>query len=215
MRLDNLFLFNFKNYNNCSFSFSPRLNFIYGNNGNGKTNILEAISFLCYTKSFLQNAETECIKRGEKSFKVDGSFKNEFDSGLNVNIGYFPDDTGKVFHINGEKISRLNGGLGLFPLVTLSPYDLKLTTGVPLERRRNFDLLISQTSRIYLEDIRNLSRILRQKNTLLKDNLITKRYSYNDLRQMISVWNEELVNVSVKVIVRRMDFMDNFLPLLT
>jgi DNA replication and repair protein RecF len=162
----------------------------------------------------LQNAEPECIKRGEGYFRIYGLFKNDLDSEFKINLDFSSGETGKTFTLNTEKVNKLNEILGLLPLVTLSPYDLKLTTGVPHERRRNFDLLISQTSRIYLEDIRNLSRILRQKNTLLKDNLMTKRYSYNDLKQMIKVWNEELINVSVKIIVRRMDFMDNFKPLL-
>ncbi len=62
MLLDELQLIDFKNYSNCSFSFSPKLNFIYGENGNGKTNILEAVSMLCYTKSFLANTEADCVK---------------------------------------------------------------------------------------------------------------------------------------------------------
>jgi len=214
MRLDKLFLVNFKNYNRCSFSFCPGLNFIFGDNGNGKTNILESISFLSYTKSFLQNSESDCLKHGEKAFEIKGSFVNELDTEFRMEAVYDPENSGKTFYLNNGKMSRLNDILGIFPLVTLSPYDLKLTTGPPFERRRNFDLLISQTSRIYLEDIKNLSRIIKQKNFLLKENLIFKKHSSADLKQMVSIWNEELLNTGIKVMIRRLDFIDNFRILL-
>lgn len=214
MRLDKLFLVNFKNYSSCLFSFCPGLNFIFGNNGNGKTNILESISFLSYTKSFLQNSEADCLKYGEKSFEIKGSLVNEMDTGFRMEAVYDPGNNGKTFYLNSSKINRLNDILGMFPLITLSPYDLKLTTGAPYERRRNFDLLISQTSRVYLEDIRNLSRIIKQKNYLLKDNLLSRKNSPSDMKQMVSIWNEELLNTGIKVIIRRLDFIDNFRILL-
>jgi DNA replication and repair protein RecF len=133
-----------------------------------KTNILEAISYLSYTKSFLQNSETDCVKYGENQFEIHGSFLNEIETEFKINLSYSSADAVKSYILNSEKVNRLNSILGLFPLVTLSPYDLKLTTGSPHERRRDFDLLISQTSRVYLNDLRNLSRILKQKNALLK-----------------------------------------------
>jgi DNA replication and repair protein RecF len=214
MRLGNLVLINFKNYIDCSFTFSPGLNFIYGDNGNGKTNILEAISFMCYTKSFLQNSEADCIKYGENEFNLTGNFYNSVESEFRIKMNYSSAGAVKCFVMNSERISRLNDILGLFPLVTLSPYDLKLTTGSPHERRRNFDLLISQTSRIYLDDLRSLSRVLKQKNALLKENLFSKKYSYDDLKQMIKGWNNELIKLSLKVVVRRLDFIENFRTLL-
>src|SRR3990170_5206196 len=179
MRLDSLQLINFKNYGSCTFAFSAGLNFIYGNNGNGKTNILEAISFLSYTKSFLQSSEADCIKYGESGFEINGSFINKLDTGFKINLKYSSAGQNKNFTLNSEKVNKLNEILGLFPLITLSPYDLRLTAGIPHERRRNFDLLISQVSRVYLDDIRCLSRILRQKNALLKDNLFSKKYSFD------------------------------------
>ena len=210
MRLGNLFLINFKNYIDCFFTFSPGLNFIYGDNGNGKTNILEAISFLSYTKSFLQSSESDCIKYGESGFEIDGSFFNDIETEFKINLNYSSTEAEKSFILNSEKIIKLNDIIGLFPLVTLSPYDFKLTTGSPHDRRRNFDLLISQTSKIYLNDLRSLSRILKQKNALLRENLVTKKYSFNDLKKMIAGWNDELVNVSLRLIVRRLDFIENF-----
>lgn len=210
MILEELYLADFKNYNKCSFTFSPNLNFIYGENGNGKTNILEAVSLLCYTKSFLLNTEADCVKYGENAFEISGNFRNFAGSTNNVKFIYHNNDTLKHIICDNDKVTRSNEFLGRFPLVVLSPYDLKLTMGQQQERRRNFDLLISQVSRIYLNDLRKYSKIIKQKNALLKDNLIQKRYSYIELKELLAVWNSELLELAVKIMLRRLDFIEEF-----
>ncbi len=210
MILEELFLADFKNYHNCSFSFSQKLNFIYGENGNGKTNILEAISMLCYTRSFLQNTEADCVKYGESAFEITGSFRNRVESKSTVKFLYHKEENVKQVICDNDKVTRSNDFLGRFPLVVLSPYDLKLTMGLQQDRRRNFDLLISQVSRVYLNDLRKYSKIIKQKNSLLKENLLTKRYSYKELRELVGVWNSELLDLAVKLMVRRMDFIEEF-----
>jgi len=215
MILEDLFLADFKNYHNCSFSFSPKLNFIYGENGNGKTNILEAISMLCYTKSFLMNAEADCVKYGENAFEITGNFKNRVDSKSTVKFLYHKDENTKQLICDNDKVTRSNDFLGRFPLVVLSPYDLKLTMGLQQDRRRNFDLLISQISRVYLNDLRKYSKIIKQKNSLLKDNLITKKYSYKELKELVGVWNSELLDLAVKLMIRRLDFVEEFKSYIT
>lgn len=210
MILEELFLADFKNYHNCSFSFSQKLNFIYGENGNGKTNILEAISMLCYTRSFLQNTEADCVKYGESAFEITGSFRNRVESKSTVKFLYHKEENVKQVICDNDKVTRSNDFLGRFPLVVLSPYDLKLTMGLQQDRRRNFDLLISQISRVYLNDLRKYSKIIKQKNSLLKENLLTKRYSYKELRELVGVWNSELLDLAVKLMVRRMDFIEEF-----
>jgi DNA replication and repair protein RecF len=210
MLLENLHLDNFKNYGNCSFSFSPKLNFIFGENGNGKTNILEAISLLCYSKSFLLNSEADCVKYGENFFSVTGDFKNSIEIHQSVKFRYVKEENDKELFFGNEKVSRLSEFIGSFPLVVLSPQDLKLTTGTPHDRRRNFDLLISQISRVYLDDLRNYNRVIRQKNSLLKSNLLNRRYSAAELKNFIETWNEELVLFGVKILIRRLDFLEDF-----
>jgi DNA replication and repair protein RecF len=210
MLLENLHLDNFKNYSNCSFSFSPDLNFIFGENGNGKTNVLEAISLLCYSKSFLLNSEADCVKYGANCFSVTGQFKNAIDISQTVRFRYNKDENNKELYFGTEKVTRFNEFIGNFPLVVLSPQDLKLTTGTPHDRRRNFDLLISQVSRVYLDDVRNYNRVIRQKNSLLKSNLLNRKYSGTELKGFIEVWNEELVLFAVKILIRRLDFLEDF-----
>src|SRR5437773_9561404 len=104
MILESLRLENFKNYKNCSLDFSPKLNFIYGNNGNGKTNILESISLLCYTKSFLQNAESDCIKYGEKRFDVTGDFHNPSALKSKIRFTYESEAASKKVLHNNEPV---------------------------------------------------------------------------------------------------------------
>ena len=210
MLLENLYLDNFKNYKNCSFSFSPELNFIFGENGNGKTNILEAISLLCYSKSFLLNSESDCVKYGENSFNIAGDFLNLSGSKQHVKMSFDKDNTEKLLYFGNDKVTKLNEFIGNFPLVVLSPQDLKLTAGTPQERRRNFDLIISQISRVYLNDLRNYNRVIKQKNSLLKNNLVSKRYSSSEMKSFIETWNEELVLYGVKIIIRRLDFLEDF-----
>lgn len=209
MLLKNLHLNNFKNYNDCSFTFSPRLNFIFGENGNGKTNILEAISLLCYSKSFLMNAESDCLMYGESNFLVHGEFRNAIEASQSVKFS-FSKENEKQLHWGNEKITGQSKFIGNFPLVVMSPQDLKLTTGTPQDRRRNFDMLISQISRVYLDDLRNYNRVIKQKNSLLKANLFNKRYSAAELKNFIEVWNEELVLFGVKILIRRLDFLEDF-----
>lgn len=210
MLLENLHLEKFKNYSSCSFSFSPKLNFIFGENGNGKTNILEAISMLCYSRSFLLNSESDCLQYGEQAFAVSGGFENSAGIKQKVNLTYEKESSSKSLHFGTEKVAKLNEFIGNFPLVVLSPQDIRLTTGTPHDRRRNFDLLISQVSKVYLDDLRNYNRVIKQKNTLLKNNLMFKKYSQVELKNLLDTWNEELILYGVKIIIRRLDFLEEF-----
>jgi len=210
MILEELFLADFKNYHNCSFSFSPKLNFIHGENGNGKTNILEAISMLCYTKSFLMNAEADCVRNGQDAFEIIGDFVNRVNSKSRVKFLYHKEENTKQIILDNDRVTRSNDFLGRFPLIVLSPYDLKLTMGTQQDRRRNFDLLISQVSKVYLSDLRKYSKIIKQKNSLLKENLAIRRYSVKELKDLVSVWNAELLDLAVKIMIRRLDFIEEF-----
>jgi DNA replication and repair protein RecF len=210
MLLEGLHLENFKNYTSCSFSFGPKLNFIYGENGNGKTNILEAISLLCFSKSFLLNSENDCVKYSETRFDVTGTFENRVGTKHKLRFSYDKGSACKEMIFDSEKISRFSGFIGKFPLVVLSPQDLRLTLGTPQDRRRNFDLLLSQISMVYLDDLKKYNRTLKQKNSLLKDNLITRKYSRTEIMDFIELWNRELVQYGIKILIRRLDFLEEF-----
>lgn len=210
MKIDKLQLINFKNYDYCSFNFNPRLNFIFGDNGNGKTNILEAISMLCYTRSFLQSSDIDCIKNGQDEFDIKGEFINAINSRYNVEYKFGKDIHRKKILFNEENISGLSFFFGKIPLVVLSPGDIKITSGTPADRRRNFDILISQISRVYYDDLKNLNRVLKQKNSLLREYHFSRRYSAPETLELLAGWNKELVDSGTRIILRRLDFVKEF-----
>lgn len=208
MVLEHLTLKNFRNYRDCSLNFGTGINFLYGDNGNGKTNLLEAISLLSYTRSFLHNQDADCIHYGEGYYEACGIYTNE--SCIRNKVLCRFSQSGKEFLHNNEKISRYSSFLGEYPLVIFSPRDIRMTIGVPSERRKNFDMLIAQTSSVYLNDLRNYMRIIKQKNTLLRGNKFTQKYNIRELRKMIEIWNEELSEIAVKIVIRRLDFIETF-----
>ncbi len=212
MVLDRLHLQNFKNYSDCTIDFNPGLNFIFGDNGNGKTNLLEAVSFLCYTRSFLQNSESDCVKYGSDLFDISGQFHNELDVTNKISLRYSRENSNKRFTANDEPVGRLSAFFGTYPLVVLAPQDLKLTTGLPADRRKNFDILISQLSRVYFNDLKRYTKVIRQKNALLKENLASGRYGTNELLRLIEPWNDEIIELGARLILRRMKLINEFRP---
>ena len=192
------------------FLIQPALNFIYGENGNGKTNILEAISYLCYSRSFLLNSEPDCVKYSENSFSISGDFENRIGTVNKLKLLYDKESAVKQLMVNNEKLGRLSSFIGKFPLVVQSPQDIKLTAGTPQDRRRNFDLSCSQVSRVYLDDLKNYNKVVKQKNSLLRENLLYRKYSQREMNGLLEVWNIELVNLGIKIIVRRLDFLEAF-----
>jgi DNA replication and repair protein RecF len=161
------------------------------------------------------NSEADCVKYGKDAFEVIGDFKNRVETKSRVKFIYHNEENAKQLLCDNEKVTRSNDFIGRFPLVVLSPYDLKLTTGTQADRRRNFDLLISQVSRVYLNDLRKYNKIIKQKNSLLKENLVSRRYSGGELRELISVWNSELLDLAVKIMIRRLDFIEEFRKYIT
>ena len=211
MQLNKLKLRNFRNYENQELKFRKRFNFIFGDNGQGKTNILEAISFLTFGKSFLGSTEQDCVKFGNIEFQVDGNFENEIESSFDISLNYSSELKKKSYQLNKEKVSRFSSEVfGKFPVVFFSPHSLNITYGNPSERRRFFDILISQTSKLYLDYLKDLSRLLKQKNALLKNNLLSRNYSESDFLNLLNSYNESLIDVSAEIIFRRLTFLNEF-----
>jgi DNA replication and repair protein RecF len=215
MILESLLLNNFRNYNSSSFNFNSKLNFIFGDNGNGKTNVLEAISMMCYTKSFLQSSESDCVQYGMQEFDITGGFVNNAGIKSRIRYTYSMETGNKQITLNDEPVGRLSYFFGKIPLVVLSPADIKLTYGTPGDKRRNFDILISQISRTYFDDLKRYNRILKQKNSLLKDNLIREKYSRNEMTGMMDAWDKELCETGVKIILKRVLFVKEFQKYIT
>ena len=211
MLLNKIHLFNFRNYEEQKINFNKSFNYLYGNNGVGKTNILEAISFISFGKSFLNSSELDCIKFDTTVFDIDGLYENEIGTEYNVHLNYDSILKKKTFHLNKEKVTRWSNDIfGKFPVVFLSPHSLEITYGNPSERRKFFDILLAQTSRVYLDFLRNYVRILKQKNALLKNQLNGNALSGKDFRNLLNSVNEKMVEYASAILLRRFELLNKF-----
>ncbi len=201
----------FRNYGEQHFTFNKSFNYIYGNNGEGKTNILEAISFISFGKSFLNSSEPDCVKFNSSSFDVEGVYENDVNTEYNVYLNYDSILRKKTFHLNKEKVSRWTSEIfGRFPIVFLSPHSLEITYGNPAERRKFFDILLAQISRVYFDFLTRYVRILKQKNSLLKNQLNGNALSGKDFRNLLNSINEKMTEYSCEILRRRFELLNQF-----
>lgn len=201
-------LVNYRNYVELELQFNGKFNYIYGDNGHGKTNILEAISLLSFGKSFIGSGESDCVKFGAEEFFVNGEFENELENTDLVVLNYDIATRKKTYHLNREPVRSFSSGLfGRIPVVFLSPHSLNITYGQPGERRRFFDILISQTSSIYLDNLKRLVKLVKLKNALLKTG---SRYAPTDKEDLLSSYNEKLAETGMEVIYKRLNFLKEF-----
>jgi DNA replication and repair protein RecF len=207
MWLEKLHLTYFKNYEERAFVFGAHVNCLVGENGSGKTNLLDAIYFLTLTKSAFQNQDALGIRHTNDFFVLDGIFK---DSGRNIQITCsLQRGQRKIFMSDKKNYERLSDHIGLFPLVLIAPNDTDLIRDGSEERRRFFDGVLAQATPDYLQDFLQYNKILTQRNGLLK--LFAER-NYLD-EDLLETYNEPLITLAVKIYSHRRRFMDRFLPL--
>lgn len=217
MLLRNLILGNFRNYREQELKLNRNFNFIYGNNGEGKTNILEAVSFISYGKSFINSPESDCVRFGCSEFTVRGTYESEAGILNEFELDYNKDLKKKYYKLNREKVGRFSSEIfGKFPVVFFSPHSLNLTYGNPSDRRKFFDILIAQTSRLYLDMLKNYARLIKQKNALLKPaGASANGYRKTaDFHLLLRSMNEKLSELSAGIIFRRLNFLKEFIPYL-
>lgn len=208
MYLRKLGLLNFKNYPEGDFSFSEKINCFVGNNGVGKTNLLDAIHYLSFCKSFFNPADTQNIRHGEDYFMVQGTFVRNDDTTGHLQCIQKRGHR-KKFMLNKKEYDRLADHIGSFPLVMISPYDRDLINDGSEARRRYIDSVISQFDRIYLDDLINYQKALFHRNALLKSFADQQRFSASELE----VWDEPLVRLGLRIFEKRREFLQQFAPL--
>ena len=156
MLLRKLQLINFKNHEEITWEFN-RINCITGNNGVGKTNVLDAIYYLSLCKSFFVNSDQQNIKHGENFFLCAGNY-GEGENSFSVQLG-LKRNTRKSLKKDGVEYEKLAQHIGLIPLVIITPFDIQLVYENGEERRRFMDTLLSQTDREYLESLQQYNRL--------------------------------------------------------
>ena len=209
MRLRELHVQKFRNHTHTDAVFGPGINAILGENGQGKTNLLEAISCLCLTRSFFGSPDHVVLQIGETQFEVYGEL--ETDSGLRYQVAtvYDGESAEKEFRINKAKINRSSEVVGQFPLVVLSPESNAITSGGPADRRRFLDFVIAQASKMYLGDLLEYRRVLRQRNKLLLDNKVDRR----NIDEQLEPWDQELTERGARITRRREEFIRELHPI--
>lgn len=170
MRLNNLTLVNFKNIASASLEFSPKINCFLGNNGMGKSNLLDAIYMLSFTKSFTGMTDAQVIARGE-SFATARAGYSRHDIPEEFTMGLARGKR-KSLKRAGKEYQRLSSHIGVYPLVLAAPHDIDLVRGGGEERRRWMDMVISQSNPRYLEALIRYNAGIEQRNRLLRDGVV-------------------------------------------
>ncbi|MDE6048548.1 MAG: DNA replication and repair protein RecF [Paramuribaculum sp.] len=172
MLLRNLTLTNFKNIAEARLDFSPKINCFLGNNGMGKSNLLDAVYFLSFCKSFTGVPDSMLIRDGEDFAMAKGRYERSgVDEELTLGLAR---GRRKSLKRAGKEYSRLSEHIGLFPLVMTAPADIDLVRGTSEERRRWMDMVISQGDRRYLDALIRYNAALEQRNKLLRDGATDK-----------------------------------------
>jgi len=207
MLVRSLLLNNFKNHKTRSFIFSPSINCFVGNNGVGKTNVLDALHYLSFGKSFLGNGDQGNILRGEDFFRIDALVANEereYTLKIRQTI-----DSKKVIKKNDKSYDRMSDHIGFLPSVIISPYDNNLISDSGEARRRFLDGMISQTDTEYLYYIIQYQKAIKQRNALLKNFYKNKYFDADSL----DIYNQILIKSGNIIFNKRKSFNEKFSPI--
>ena len=207
MILKSLSLLNYKNFDDYKVEFDAKINCFVGPNGVGKTNILDAIYHLSFGKSYFNPIASQNIKHNEDFFVVDGVYeKNERFEKVIVSL---KKGQKKIIKRNGKAYDRFSAHIGFVPLVIISPADRDLIIEGSEIRRKFIDGVISQSDKSYLEYLLNYSKILSQRNALLKYFALNNNFNKDSL----DVYNEQLSNYGNKIYNKRKLFLEAFVPI--
>ena len=201
MIIKSIELQNFRNYEDLNISFDEGTNIFYGDNAQGKTNILEAAYLSGTTKSHKCSKDKEMIRFGEQESHIRTVVvKKEKEYQIDMHLKH---NRSKGIAINKVPIKKASELFGILNMVFFSPEDLNIIKNGPAERRRFMDLELSQLDKVYLSDLANYNRTLNQRNRLLKD-----AYYRDDILDTLDVWDMQLVQYGEKIIQRRLRFIE-------
>lgn len=207
MFLEKIYLSNFKNYEEASYVFSPQVNCIVGENGSGKTNLLDSIYFLALSKSAIHHQDANNINHNTDYMMIEGVFrKNTRTHQITCSIQR---GQRKVLMHEKKPYERISDHIGQFPVVLIAPDDTELIKEGSEDRRRFFDGVLSQMDNEYLNDYQQYNRILEQRNSLLK---IFAERNFID-QDLLDTYSDPLVKLALRIYRQRREFMDTFLPI--
>ncbi len=207
MFIEDISIVNFKNLKDVKVDFSPRLNCLIGNNGAGKTNLMDAVYYLSFCKSFFNSTDQLNVNHDENYFMLSGNY-HRLDSSENITCG-LQSGQKKQFKRNTKVYKKLMKHIGLLPLVMISPSDTSLILGGSDERRKFMDGVISQYNQNYLDDLLKYNRALLQRNNLLKQ--FAAGQSFDE--ELLSVWDHRLTEYGNRIHAERKEFIEKLIPI--
>ncbi|PLX31516.1 MAG: DNA replication and repair protein RecF [Ignavibacteria bacterium] len=181
---------------------------LLGENGAGKTTVLEAIAMLCTSRSFVTRQDKGILQANTDFFRLEGSFTAAGGTKREVTLAYSIDPAKKQIELDHSPLNSASDLIGQFPVVALSPQHRPITAGGPGERRSFIDFIISQVHHAYLMDLIDYRRTLRQRNALLSES----GRSPDDIRHTIEAWDQSLAATAIRILNRRVRFIDEFTP---
>lgn len=208
MYLQKLTLNNFKNYETAEMLFSEKINCFIGSNGAGKTNVLDAVYYLSFCKSYFNAADQQNINHNSQFFSIHGLYHRN---------GKTPDLVGcvqkratkKSFKVNKKEVERLADHIGMIPLVMISPYDRDLINDGSELRRRFIDGVIAQFDPVYLDALLTYNKALQQRNALLK--LFAEQRHFD--AEQLQLWDVQMTGPAMLIHQKRNDFLTKFKPI--
>ena len=207
MLLRQLSLINYKNFESKELTFDAKINCIVGDNGIGKTNILDAIYHLSFGKSYFNPVSSQNIRHGSDFFVIDGTFEKE---GREEKIVCsLKKNNKKIIKRNGKAYDRFADHIGLLPLVIISPADRDLIIEGSDTRRKFIDGVISQSDKSYLQNLINYNKVVSQRNALLKYFAANRTFN----KDTLAVYNEQMNTYGTKIFKKRTSFLEAFIPI--
>ena len=203
MQIDKIKLVNFRNYVNQEIVFDKHTNILYGNNAQGKTNILEAIYLLATTKSHRGSMDKDMIRLEQKEAFIHGYFTDRHIH-FNIDIN-LKKSKAKQVSVNKIKLNRLNELIGKVNVIVFSPEDLEIIKSSPSKRRSFIDTELCLINRIYMTNLSYYKKILEQRNKLLKKIAISNS---KELLETLDIWDLQLVKYGCEIIEERSKFID-------
>ncbi len=207
MYIEKLKLLNFKNYEEQSFDFCPKINCLTGLNASGKTNVLDAIYYLSFTKSYFTNVDSVSIRHGESFFAIHANYQNREKEPVAVSITFRKGEK-KNIKWNDKLYTKLTHHIGRIPLVMISPYDRDLINEGSDVRRKYIDSVIAQFDSAYLSHLIRYNKVLKQRNALLKQYYAPTEKEKN----AIALWNPRLAQLGTEIFEKRKRFIEMYIP---
>lgn len=200
MKIKSLKLVNFRNYNRIELNFQDSLNIIYGNNGSGKTNLVEAIYALSITKSFRSSNDKNLIKKGELSTNIEGVVINNTENVYQVILN----KEGKKVKIDKTIISKISDYIANIKIVLLQPDEQTIFNDTPAVRRKLLNIEISQLEKDYIIYLNNYNKLLKQRNFYLRELYINGNAS----RDYLNILTKKLIDYGLRIYEYRINFIE-------